>query len=366
MHGSSEISSHLPSTSPTVVKIIPFTDDHRDPRAPQEQRPSGTSPTLHTIPIPLSSEPASVMYPSRSMVPLPSSAAGSSPAALLYSSNISPTNIQPGPTGRHPIRLSSDGAGLSYQGASSLTSEHPRSSTIAPMVGPPSVPSSQIPTYFTVAYPSSSYPSPPMQSPYSLPHMVPSARSPPISPSSAPSSNPMSPIAPLPSPPNSRVKACVCIGRILIYLVVIFLCALWIILCFAFVMTGYCIVGCCINFCTRRSGGCHDLPLICDGIERSTAYAHWGCDWLWSFTKHPRSDENEPSDRGPQRQEPVPRTSIPFPPPAVFHHPFRNPGWVAAENAIDGVVDGVNEVYSRIDRESTDLGFRALQAATRC
>jgi hypothetical protein len=161
---------------------------------------------------------------------------------------------------------------------------------------PTTFPMSTNSRHTTVAYPSPSYP-PLMQSPYSLPHMVPSIRSPPIlgshsEPSSAPLPSPTSTMVPFPTPPNLSVKVCVYMGRTLVYPIVIFLCVLWIIWCFVFIMTGFCIVGCCTNFCANRSGRYHDLPVLCDGIERSTAYAVLGCNWLLSFTQPlgPHSD----------------------------------------------------------------------------
>ena len=35
----------------------------------------------------------------------------------------------------------------------------------------------------------------------------------------------------------------------------------------------------------NREGGCHDLPLICEGMSISTDYSADGWKWLWSLMK---------------------------------------------------------------------------------
>ena len=73
------------------------------------------------------------------------------------------------------------------------------------------------------------------------------------------------------------------LGRVLLWLFIIFLGIMWTVACFVFVMTGYCLVGCCRNLAEHREGGCHDLPLICEGISVSADYSADGWRCLWSY-----------------------------------------------------------------------------------
>jgi len=140
------------------------------------------------------------------------------------------------------------------------------------------------------------------------------------------------------------------LGRIIIiimlYILVILAAFLWIVGCFVCIMTGYCIVGCCINFANQRTGGCHDCPLICDGVERAVAWSHWGCQKLWSFTKKTTNRQND-VDRQPSAFD---EGNSPItPPPRLYHHPFRDPAFVTVERAFDGVVDNLNAAADRVE-----------------
>ena len=75
------------------------------------------------------------------------------------------------------------------------------------------------------------------------------------------------------------------LGQALLWLVILFLSFMWTVACFIVVMTGYCVVGCCRNLEENREGGCHDLPLICEGMSVSTAWSAGGWKWLWSLMK---------------------------------------------------------------------------------
>ena len=73
------------------------------------------------------------------------------------------------------------------------------------------------------------------------------------------------------------------LGRILLFLVILFLGFMWTVACFVFVMAGYCLVGCCKNLAEHREGGCHDLPLICEGISVSADLSADGWRCLWAL-----------------------------------------------------------------------------------
>jgi hypothetical protein len=75
------------------------------------------------------------------------------------------------------------------------------------------------------------------------------------------------------------------LGRALLHLFILFLCFLWILACYVFIMAVVCVLGSLKNCAEDRTGGCHDLPLLCSGMSLAAEYSAMGCAWLWAFTE---------------------------------------------------------------------------------
>ena len=58
-------------------------------------------------------------------------------------------------------------------------------------------------------------------------------------------------------------------------------------------MAGYCLAGACRNFAENRTGDCHDLPLLCEGIEKSVEYSQYGWKELWKLMETSREEDLE-------------------------------------------------------------------------
>jgi hypothetical protein len=139
--------------------------------------------------------------------------------------------------------------------------------------------------------------------------------------------------------------------KLLVIVLCISACITWSSACFSCIMAAYCIAGCCINCATRRVGGCHDCPLICDGIERSLAWSLWGCRLILRFTRKiitPRDQWQE-----------IENTSLITPPPRLYTNPTRNIYFVTVAAAFDNVVDDLNGVA---DRAATSMERGAFNA----
>jgi len=88
-----------------------------------------------------------------------------------------------------------------------------------------------------------------------------------------------------------------CLGRAILYVFVIFAGCLWTVTCVVLIMAVYCLIGFCKNCAEDRAGGCHDLPLMCEGIEKSIEYSRKGWKELWKLveTSRPHDEESRPT-----------------------------------------------------------------------
>lgn len=130
-------------------------------------------------------------------------------------------------------------------------------------------------------------------------------------------------------------------------------CIVWSSACFAFIMLGYCIAAACINCAKHRNGGCHDCPLLCEGIERSLAWSRWGCRHIIRHTRKlltPRRDS--------QRRRVENRPPIITPPPRLYRNPTRNRYFATFAAAFDNVVDDLND-YVDHTAHSIEIGMLA-------
>lgn len=101
------------------------------------------------------------------------------------------------------------------------------------------------------------------------------------------------------------------LGRTLLHIFVIFAGCVWTVLCFVLVMAAFCLVGACRNLAENRTGGCHDLPLMCKGIETSIEWSEKGWRSLWKLVETSR-----PSDVENGSKQPVVPPELARPPPA--------------------------------------------------
>jgi hypothetical protein len=134
------------------------------------------------------------------------------------------------------------------------------------------------------------------------------------------------------------------IWKLLVITFCVTACVVWSAVCCSVIMAGYCIVGCCLNLARHKEGGCHDLPLMCDGIERSLAWSFWGCRNIWEGVK----GQIITQDRQRAHQENR-RRNIATPPPRLFPNPTRNHYFEVVAETFDGVVEGLNEGLDRFD-----------------
>jgi hypothetical protein len=102
------------------------------------------------------------------------------------------------------------------------------------------------------------------------------------------------------------------LGRGLLYVLIVLLGCLWTLGCFVVVMTAVCLWGFLKNCSENRTGGCHDLPLLCDGINKSVEWSAWGWRGLWSWVEPPHPQDDE--EMAPSQVEPP---TISPPPPAL-------------------------------------------------
>jgi hypothetical protein len=155
---------------------------------------------------------------------------------------------------------------------------------------------------------------------------------------------------------NPRGRTVRKVLRVIWKLLVIMLCVtawvVWSVVCSSVIMAGYCIAGCCQNLARHREGGCHDLPLMCDGIERSLAWSLWGCRHIWEAVKGQIITPNR--QRAHQENR---RRNIAMPPPRLFRNPTRNRYFDVFAEAFDGVVEGLNERLDRVEDGIETLMF---------
>ena len=86
---------------------------------------------------------------------------------------------------------------------------------------------------------------------------------------------------------------------VLLYIAIVFLGCIWTVGCFVVIMTSVCLKRWGENCLANRTGGCHDLPFICAGVDEAVEWSVWGWRSLWMCVEPP----DPPDDEEQQRQE---------------------------------------------------------------